>query len=153
MTLPLVALLFLPALFGFSAIFPWARGEYFTRIPSPHKQHYLTEGWFLLRTALYFARPDPGRLPAARLLPRRASGKVSRLDAAIRGGIGGARRGGLCLLHDLRLDRLGHVAGAAMVLHHLRDHLHGQPVPRHARALGPDRDALFRALRRAPDAR
>ena len=59
MTLPLLAVLFLPLLFGLSALYPWLRPETVTdphaRELLDHKRPYLNEGFFLVRTGIYFA--------------------------------------------------------------------------------------------------
>jgi hypothetical protein len=54
--LPLMALLFVPLLFGLDRLYPWthdphARGEG----EAPFRAFYLTTGFFVLRAALYFA--------------------------------------------------------------------------------------------------
>lgn len=54
-TLPVIALLILPAAAGLPFIFPWAEPGYFSLHPLPHHQHYLGAGWFWFRAALYFA--------------------------------------------------------------------------------------------------
>ncbi len=111
-TLPLVALLALPAVAGMSHIFPWAQPNFFSIHALPHHQHYLTEGWFWFRAVLYFRLVIPlaflvrTYIRAAELRP---AGSNTR--AAPR-----PRRhwcSGLCLTHELCVHRLGHVAGAA----------------------------------------
>ena len=52
LTLPLMAVLFVPAWFGIPHIFPWARPG-FSMHGWEHKRHYLTIGWFTLRSAAY----------------------------------------------------------------------------------------------------
>lgn len=47
-TLPLFALLFVPICFGLRQIYPWIDH------PDPHKAHYLSPGFFIARTAVYF---------------------------------------------------------------------------------------------------
>lgn len=49
MTLPLSALLFIPALFGLGDIFSWAKSAAFAAHEWPHKQAYLTPAWFAIR--------------------------------------------------------------------------------------------------------
>ncbi len=55
MTIPLMALLFIPALFGLADIFPWAHSDLFQSHEWPHKQAYLTSPWFAVRGLGYFA--------------------------------------------------------------------------------------------------
>lgn len=52
LTLPLMALLFVPAWFGIPHIFPWARPDFWMH-GWEHKRHYLTAGWFTVRSAAY----------------------------------------------------------------------------------------------------
>jgi hypothetical protein len=55
MTLPLLALLFLPLLFGLGALYPWARPETVAAdAVLQHKAPYLNVGFFALRAAIYF---------------------------------------------------------------------------------------------------
>jgi hypothetical protein len=58
MTLPLLAVLFLPLLFDLGALYPWVRPEEVTdaraRELLEHKRPYLNLGFFLIRTAIYF---------------------------------------------------------------------------------------------------
>lgn len=58
MTLPWMALLLVPALFGLADIFPWAPGSAqaggFAAASWPHKHAFLTVFWFIFRAALYF---------------------------------------------------------------------------------------------------
>ncbi len=53
-TLPLVAVALVPALFGMPAIFEWAKPGAFIDHEWPHKQAYLTVGWFAFRSFGYF---------------------------------------------------------------------------------------------------
>lgn len=88
-TLPLMALLFLPLLFGLGTLYPWARsGQTPDRLPLQHLEGYMNPGFFAIRAAVYFAcwmiltgclrrwslmldrNPDPG----LRLRLRRLSG-------------------------------------------------------------------------------
>lgn len=46
--LPVIALLFIPICFGLREIYPWVDH------PDPHKAHYLSRGFFIARTAVYF---------------------------------------------------------------------------------------------------
>ena len=55
-TLPVMAVLFVPILFGLDRLYPWARPEEVSA--DPHLRHlrpYLNVGFFLVRTVLYFA--------------------------------------------------------------------------------------------------
>jgi hypothetical protein len=54
-TLPLVALLLIPAAFGFRHIFPWAAPDFWKTHELPHHQAYLQPAWFWLRALVYFA--------------------------------------------------------------------------------------------------
>jgi hypothetical protein len=81
LTLPLMAALFVPILFGLSTLFPWARPSAADDPLLRHQQPYTNVPFFLIRAALYFAswtacalllarwsslldrKPDP-RLPA-----------------------------------------------------------------------------------------
>src|SRR5205809_7873223 len=58
MTLPLMALLFLPLAFGLPTLYPWARpnfvAEYLREFPASRKFSYLNINWFLVRTVGYF---------------------------------------------------------------------------------------------------
>jgi hypothetical protein len=89
-TLPLVALLMLPVAAGLPHIFPWAEPDFFSVHPLPHHQHYLTQGWFCFRAALYFVLLVPlaflvrAYTRAAELRPR---GSNRALLAAL-GGVG-----------------------------------------------------------------
>lgn len=54
--MPLVALFFLPVLFGISQIYPWSEPDYFAGLDNvSHRQWLLQSGFFIGRTALYFA--------------------------------------------------------------------------------------------------
>ena len=55
MTLPLAALLLVPAFFGLADIFPWAHAGAFHGRDWPHKRAYLSGGWFVVRSGGYFA--------------------------------------------------------------------------------------------------
>jgi hypothetical protein len=55
LTLPLMALLFLPLLFGLGTLYPWARPGAQADPELRHQEPYLNVGFFLLRAALYFA--------------------------------------------------------------------------------------------------
>jgi hypothetical protein len=55
MTLPLMALLFVPALFGLGDIFPWVHPAVLSGHDWPHKRAYLTGPWFVVRAIVYFA--------------------------------------------------------------------------------------------------
>jgi hypothetical protein len=56
LTLPLMALLFVPILFGLGILFPWARPGAAEADPAlRHQAPYLNVGFFVLRSALYFA--------------------------------------------------------------------------------------------------
>jgi len=52
LTLPVLALLSVPLVFGLSAIYPWARAD---ATPAMHKHGYLTATWFTARLVAYFA--------------------------------------------------------------------------------------------------
>ena len=54
LTLPLMALLFLPLLFGLGILYPWARPEGQADPGLRHLQPYLNVNFFLLRAAFYF---------------------------------------------------------------------------------------------------
>ncbi|MEA3212567.1 MAG: hypothetical protein QOE70_5624 [Chthoniobacter sp.] len=54
MTLPLMALLFVPALFGLGDLFPWTHPVAFAGHDWPHKRAYLTAPWFAVRSLGYF---------------------------------------------------------------------------------------------------
>jgi len=55
-TLPLMALLFIPLLFGLGEMYPWARPEEVAADPLlVHKAPYLNVGFFVTRAVLYFA--------------------------------------------------------------------------------------------------
>ncbi len=54
-TLPVLVLLFLPVLFGLTALFPWARPEAAADSLIQTKAWYLNPGFFMLRAAIYFA--------------------------------------------------------------------------------------------------
>src|SRR5262249_47263953 len=55
-TLPLMALLFVPLVFGLSSLYEWARPEAVAHDPLlQHKSVYLNVPFFLARAALYFA--------------------------------------------------------------------------------------------------
>jgi hypothetical protein len=53
-TLPYLALLLLPILFGMSSLYPWARPEAAHDEVLLHKGWYLNRGFFLVRMAIYF---------------------------------------------------------------------------------------------------
>jgi hypothetical protein len=55
MALPLVALLFLPVLFGIHDLFPWSRTEAIQTPGWVHKHAYLNLPFFVARTIFYFA--------------------------------------------------------------------------------------------------
>jgi hypothetical protein len=56
MTLPLMAVLFLPLLLGLGEIYPWANPSIVRDDPAlQHKQTYLNVTFFLVRAAIYFA--------------------------------------------------------------------------------------------------
>ncbi|HEX6385213.1 MAG TPA: hypothetical protein VF177_11130 [Anaerolineae bacterium] len=56
MTLPLMAVLFVPLLLGLDELYPWARPEIVAADEVlQHKQPYLNVPFFLVRTAIYFA--------------------------------------------------------------------------------------------------
>ena len=54
-TLPLMALLFLPIVFGMNDLFPWARPEAANDHILHHKAPYLNVPFFLIRAVIYFA--------------------------------------------------------------------------------------------------
>ena len=87
MTLPLIALLLVPAAFGLRDIFPWARPGFFAA-DAPHKAAYLTVSGFLLRAGVYFALVIIlSRF--LRLFSRAQGFRSTELDAGIRSGLGG----------------------------------------------------------------
>lgn len=54
-TLPVVAILFVPILFGLSSLYPWTHADIVAANPVlQHKHSYLNVPFFLLRSALYF---------------------------------------------------------------------------------------------------
>jgi hypothetical protein len=56
MTLPLMALLFVPLIFGLKILYPWARPEEVAHdVVLQHKSPYLNAPFFLIRTVIYFA--------------------------------------------------------------------------------------------------
>lgn len=56
LTLPLLAALFLPILFGMRALYAWARPEVVAADPLlQHKSAYLNAAFFVVRAAIYFA--------------------------------------------------------------------------------------------------
>ncbi len=55
MALPVVALLFLPILFGMHDLFPWSRSDAIQTPGWVHKHAYLNTPFFAARTILYFA--------------------------------------------------------------------------------------------------
>lgn len=55
MTLPLVALLFLPVLLGFHQIYHWSLGGLGQRAPQPHKAQWFQPAFFIARSVFYFA--------------------------------------------------------------------------------------------------
>jgi hypothetical protein len=56
MTLPLLALLFIPLLFGLHTLYPWARPEQVAADPVlQHRAPFFTPVWFIGRAILYFA--------------------------------------------------------------------------------------------------
>lgn len=54
-TMPLVAILFIPIVFGAPQIFPWTAADFFERHDWPHKQIYLNLPFFAVRAIIYFA--------------------------------------------------------------------------------------------------
>jgi hypothetical protein len=55
-TMPLVALLFVPLLFGLASLYPWARPDVVAAdVALQRKQAYLNVPFFIARTAIYFA--------------------------------------------------------------------------------------------------
>ncbi len=54
MTVPMIALLLIPALFGLGHLFPWMNADVFAGHASPHKHAYLTAPWFIVRNLVYF---------------------------------------------------------------------------------------------------
>jgi hypothetical protein len=55
MTIPLMALLFVPLLFGLPHLFSWMRPGAMAETELAHKSHFfLNEPWFLARAAIYF---------------------------------------------------------------------------------------------------
>ncbi|HEY5895370.1 MAG TPA: hypothetical protein VIT91_19280 [Chthoniobacterales bacterium] len=54
-TTPLIAILFIPIVFGAPQIFPWAAPDFFVRHNWPHKQVYLNLPFFAVRALIYFA--------------------------------------------------------------------------------------------------
>src|SRR5262249_38302220 len=56
MTLPLMALLFVPLLFGLHDLYSWARPQEAVGSATwPHQSPYLTVPFFVIRTVMYFA--------------------------------------------------------------------------------------------------
>ncbi len=53
MTLPLMAFIFVPALFGLGDIFPWMHPAAFAGHDWPHKRAFLTAPSFIVRSLLY----------------------------------------------------------------------------------------------------
>ncbi|MHA3774121.1 hypothetical protein ACXR0O_21540 [Verrucomicrobiota bacterium sgz303538] len=53
-TIPIMGLLLIPAFFSMGDIFEWARPGAFAEHHWPHKERYLTVGWFALRTVIVF---------------------------------------------------------------------------------------------------
>ena len=108
-------------LFGLADLYEWAQPEHVAHDPLlQHKALYLNVPFFLARAVFYFAV-----WIVARALSRRA-GRASRTRPATRRWRSACEllgRGGLLLYapdHDVRVDRLGDVARAALVLDHLR---------------------------------
>jgi hypothetical protein len=64
LTLPLLALLLVPALFFLGDIFPWARGGMFA--DAPHKRAYLAPAWFAVRSLGYCIALTPLAFAARR---------------------------------------------------------------------------------------
>jgi hypothetical protein len=82
-TMPLLALLFVPLLFGLENLYPWANRS--LQLPEhelalmQHKQHYLNPSFFTVRALLYFSIWSGAAALLVRRAPARPSGEP--LDA------------------------------------------------------------------------
>lgn len=88
LTLPLMALLVLPACWGLRAIFPWAVPGYFDGRHFPHQQAYLTAHGWIWRGVIYFTVVMAVAF-FLRLFSRAEDHRDTPLDASIRSGLGG----------------------------------------------------------------
>lgn len=94
-TLPLMALLFLPLVFGLGQLYEWARPEAVARDATLlHKHVYLNVPFFLARAALYFA----AWCIVARLLNRWSVEQDRTTDPAVGQRLETLSRGGLVLV-------------------------------------------------------
>jgi hypothetical protein len=87
-TLPVAALLMLPAAAGFSSIFPWAQPDFFSTHHLPHHQRYLTEGGFWFRALLYFVPTIPLAF-LVRMYTRAAELRPAGSNRGLLAGLGG----------------------------------------------------------------
>ncbi len=93
-TLPLMALLFLPLLFGLPRLYPWARPELVAHDPLlQHKSIYLNVPFFLVRAVLYFG----AWIALTHFLNRWSLEQDSRPDPAVARRLEMLSRGGLVL--------------------------------------------------------
>jgi hypothetical protein len=88
LTLPLVALLFLPMCWGLRAVFPWATPGYFDGRHFPHQEQYLTPHGWIWRAVIYFVVVI-GFSFFLRLFSRAEDHRDNPLDSSIRSGLGG----------------------------------------------------------------
>jgi hypothetical protein len=94
-TLPLLALLFLPLLFGLSSVYEWARPEVVAHDPALlHKRPYLNVPFFVVRAVLYFA----AWVTVARFLNRWSLEQDTNADPAVGWRLEQLSRGGLVLI-------------------------------------------------------
>jgi hypothetical protein len=94
-TLPLLAFLFLPLIFGLSSVYEWARPEAVAHDPALlHKSTYLNVPFFVARAVLYFA----AWLTVARFLNRWSLEQDTSSDPAVGWRLEQLSRGGLLLI-------------------------------------------------------
>ncbi len=126
-TFPIMAVLFLPLLFGLPDLFIWAHPQVVAQDPVLlQKAAYLNIPAFIVRAAVYFAV----WIALGFFLSRWSAEQDRSADPALtpaaansqRAGAGPVRTHGNVFRH-----RLADVAGTALVLDDLRHALHGQP--------------------------
>ena len=125
-TLPLMALLFVPLLFGLASLYPWARPEVMASDPVlQRKQAYLNVPFFVVRAIAYFVLWGTSRVFPEPLVARAGSS-----GCKLRPPLPPVERTGSA---DLWADGhvhgrgLGDVARPALVLDDFRRALHGRP--------------------------
>ena len=147
-TLPYMVVLLIPVLLGMPTLYPWARPEALHDANIQSKAAYLNIPVLHRPRRILLRHLVLVRVSAEQVVGRAGSHRrrtADRQDARRQR----VRAGGLHVHHDLRLHRLDHVAGAALVLDHLRRDVPDRPDAGVVRVRDRAGDRAFEDVRRS----